>query len=131
MDATVNPARVTQIFLGASSITFRFHRMCCSIHHTCRFCLPDSVSDCKLQLTVQSSAKQPILRYHYAPHRFSIVAAHTLALTSHLLAGDRPDSADELTKVKSNYADVFALQGTAKGEILAIAKILRAKPRIA
>jgi hypothetical protein len=46
-------------------------------------------------------------------------------------AGDTRDSGDELTKVKSEYADVLALQGTAKGEILAIAKILRAKPRIA
>src|SRR5215831_12980215 len=46
-------------------------------------------------------------------------------------AGDTPDSAQELTKVKNEYADVLALQGTAKGEILAIAKILRAKPRIA
>ena len=60
-----------------------------------------------------------------------VVAAHTLALTSHLLAGDTPDSGDELTKMKSEYADVLALQGTAKGEILTIAKILRAKPRIA
>ena len=33
--------------------------------------------------------------------------------------------------MKSEYADVLALQGTAKGEILTIAKILRAKPRIA
>jgi hypothetical protein len=33
--------------------------------------------------------------------------------------------------VKSEYADVLALEGTAKGEILAIARILRAKPRVA
>ncbi len=33
--------------------------------------------------------------------------------------------------MKNDYADVLALEGTAKGEILAIAKILRAKPRIA
>jgi hypothetical protein len=46
-------------------------------------------------------------------------------------AGDTRDSGDELAKVKSEYADVLTLQGTAKGEILAIAKILRAKPRIA
>jgi hypothetical protein len=46
-------------------------------------------------------------------------------------ADDTQDSGDELTKVKNEYADVLALQGTAKGEILAIAKILRAKPRIA
>jgi hypothetical protein len=62
---------------------------------------------------------------------FPIVAAHALALTCRLIAGDAPDSRDELTKMKSEYADVLALQGTAKGEILAIARILRAKPRIA
>jgi hypothetical protein len=62
---------------------------------------------------------------------FLVVAAHALVLTSRLLAGDTPDSKDELTKMKSDYADVLALQGTAKGEILAIAKILRAKPGIA
>jgi len=48
-----------------------------------------------------------------------------------MFASDTRDSGDELTKVKSEYADLLALQGTAKGEILAIAKILRAKPRIA
>src|SRR5436305_14488073 len=62
---------------------------------------------------------------------FLIVAANTLALTYRLLAGDTPASGDEFAKVKSEYADVLALEGTAKGEILAIAKILRAKPRIA
>ena len=46
-------------------------------------------------------------------------------------AGDKSESGNEFTKLKSEYADVLALQGTAKGEILAIAKILRAKPRIA
>ena len=62
---------------------------------------------------------------------FPVIAANALTLISPLLANDRPDSADEFTKVKSEYADVLALQGTAKGEILAIARILRAKPRIA
>ena len=62
---------------------------------------------------------------------FLIVAAHALTLTCRLLAGDKPDAGDEFTKVKSEYADVLALEGTARGEILAIAKILRAKPRIA
>jgi hypothetical protein len=62
---------------------------------------------------------------------FLIVAAHALALTNRLLAGDTPDSGDELTRIKSQYADVLALQDTAKGEILAIAKILRAKPKMA
>src|SRR5258708_24823665 len=62
---------------------------------------------------------------------FLFVAAHALALNCRLLAGDTPDSGDEFTKVKSDYADVLALQGTAKGEILAIAKILHANPKIA
>ena len=48
-----------------------------------------------------------------------------------IFAGDTPGSGDEFTRVKTEYADVLALEGTAKGEILAIAKILRAKPRIA
>ena len=48
-----------------------------------------------------------------------------------IFGADTQDSGDELTKVKGEYADVLALQGTAKGEILAIAKILRAKPRLA
>jgi hypothetical protein len=62
---------------------------------------------------------------------FLVVAAHALALTCRLLANDTSKSGDEFTKLKTDYADVLALQGTAKGEILAIAKILRAKPRIA
>lgn len=62
---------------------------------------------------------------------FLVVAAHALTLTCRLLAGDTADSGDEFTHAKSEYADVLALQGTAKGEILAIAKILRAKPTIA
>lgn len=62
---------------------------------------------------------------------FVVLTVHMFLLACRLLAGDTQDSGDELTKVKSEYADVLALQGTAKGEILAIAKILRAKPRIA
>lgn len=62
---------------------------------------------------------------------FIVVTVHMFLLACRLLAGDTQDSGDQLTKVKSEYADVLALQGTAKGEILAIAKILRAKPRIA
>src|SRR5215216_6075704 len=62
---------------------------------------------------------------------FLVIAAHVFVLVIRLLAGATPDSGDELTKMKSDYADVLALQGTAKGEILAIAKILRAKPRSA
>ena len=62
---------------------------------------------------------------------FIILAAHFLLLTGGVLASDQSQTGDKLTKMKSEYADVLALEGTAKGEILAIAKILRAKPRIA
>ena len=45
---------------------------------------------------------------------FVVIAAHAFILTCRLLAGDTPDSGDEFTKVKSDYADVSALEGTAK-----------------
>jgi hypothetical protein len=37
----------------------------------------------------------------------------------------------ELARTQSEYADVLALQGTAKAELLAIARVLRAKPEMA
>src|SRR4030095_15135932 len=43
---------------------------------------------------------------------------------------NNPVSGDELTTLKREYADVLALQGTSKGEILAIARILRANPEM-
>jgi len=52
-------------------------------------------------------------------------------LTGLLFAGDKPVADDELTKLKSEYADVLALQGASKGEILAIARILRTNPEVA
>ena len=62
---------------------------------------------------------------------FVILAAHTSILTGRLLAGDQPVTGDELTTLKRDYADVLALQGTSKGEILASARILRANPEVA
>jgi len=62
---------------------------------------------------------------------FMVLAAHMCLLTGRLLAGEQPAAEDELTKIKREYGDVLALQGTSKGEILAIARILRAKPDIA
>ena len=44
---------------------------------------------------------------------------------------DKPAAGDELTTLKREYADVLALQGTSKGEILAVARILRANPEMA
>ena len=55
----------------------------------------------------------------------------TSLVTGRLLAGEQPVAEDELTTLKRDYADVLALQGTSKGEILAIARILRAKPEVA
>jgi hypothetical protein len=52
-------------------------------------------------------------------------------LTGRLLAGDKPATDDELTTLKREYADVIALEGTSKGEILAFARILRANPEVA
>ena len=43
---------------------------------------------------------------------------------------DKPATGDELTTLKREYGDVLALQGTSKGEILAIARILRANPQM-
>jgi hypothetical protein len=62
---------------------------------------------------------------------FIILAGYISFIGGRLLAGDKPQSEDELTRVKREYADVLALQGTSKGEILSIAKILRAKPEVA
>jgi hypothetical protein len=62
---------------------------------------------------------------------FVILTAHMSILTGPLLAGDQSVTGDELTTLKREYADVLALQGTSKGEILAIARILRANPEVA
>jgi hypothetical protein len=51
--------------------------------------------------------------------------------TGRLFAGDKTVTEDELTTFKREYADVLALEGTPKREILAIARILRANPEIA
>src|SRR5262245_11408702 len=60
-----------------------------------------------------------------------IFAVHVLILSSRLLAGDKSQTEDEVIRLKREYADVLALRGTPKGEILAIAKILRANPDVA
>src|SRR5436309_1078927 len=65
------------------------------------------------------------------PITLIVLTLGTSLLTSSLLAGDQPAAEDELTKIKREYADVLALEGTSKGEILAIGRILRAKPVVA
>lgn len=62
---------------------------------------------------------------------FLVLLCHISFLTGRLLAGGQPVAEDELTKFKREYADVIALQGVPKGEILAIARILRANPELA
>src|SRR6266496_5716298 len=62
---------------------------------------------------------------------FGVLLVNMFFLSSRLVAGDQPVGEDELIRLKREYADVLALQGTSKAEILAIAKILRAKPEIA
>ena len=52
-------------------------------------------------------------------------------VTGRLLAGEQPVVENELTTLKRDYAEILALQGTSKDEILAVARILRAKPEIA
>jgi hypothetical protein len=59
-----------------------------------------------------------------------LAAAHMSLLAGHLLAGDKPVAEDELARLKREYADVLALQGKSKGEILAIARILRTNPEM-
>jgi hypothetical protein len=63
--------------------------------------------------------------------RRTIFILLTSLAASCLLNADQPRAEDELTTLKRDYADVLALQGTSKGEILAIARILRANPKIA
>jgi hypothetical protein len=62
---------------------------------------------------------------------FVVLAAQMAFATGRLLADDKSVAGDEIAALKREYADVFALEGTAKGEILAIARILRANPRVA
>jgi hypothetical protein len=62
---------------------------------------------------------------------FLALLVHVFFLTGRLLAGDQRVGEDELATLKREYADVLALDGTSKREILAIARILRAKPEIA
>src|SRR5438105_7112429 len=52
-----------------------------------------------------------------------------LVITSGTLAQTRNTDAPDL--LQSEYSDVLALEGTAKAELLAIARVLRAKPEMA
>jgi hypothetical protein len=58
-------------------------------------------------------------------------ASALLVITSDMLAQTRNTDDPELARIQSEYSDVLALQGTAKAELLAIARVLRAKPEMA
>ena len=63
----------------------------------------------------------------------TIFASALLVITSGISAqtGATDASSAELARIQSEYSDVLALQGTAKAEMLAIARVLRAKPDMA
>ncbi len=56
-----------------------------------------------------------------------------LSFVSAVSAQDNRDSLPhtELAHIKAEYVDVLALEGTAKAEVLAIARLLRARPEMA
>ena len=60
-----------------------------------------------------------------------VVAAVVIAQAGRLLAGDERAVDHRLAEIQREYADVLALRGAAKGEILTIARILRANPDLA
>lgn len=61
------------------------------------------------------------------------IAFALLVITSGLSAQTRSSdtASTELARIQSEYADVLTLQGTARAEVLAIARLLRAKPEMA
>ncbi|HEY7111361.1 MAG TPA: hypothetical protein VIA45_00395 [Thermoanaerobaculia bacterium] len=60
-----------------------------------------------------------------------VLAAEMAFAGGGLLGADKSPVGDEAAALEREYADVLALEGTSKGEILAIARILRANPDIA
>lgn len=54
-----------------------------------------------------------------------LLIAFASLINASAFGGDDPARQDELAKPGGEYADVLALQGTAKAELLAIARILR------
>jgi len=58
----------------------------------------------------------------------SVIAVITGGLSAQV---GSPATNSELARIKSEYADVLALEGIAKSEILAIARVLQAKPEMA
>ena len=64
--------------------------------------------------------------------KFTLASALLMIATSMSAQTGSADAGNaELAHMRSEYADVLALQGTAKAEVLAIARLLRANPEIA
>jgi hypothetical protein len=64
--------------------------------------------------------------------KFTLASALLMNATSmSAQTGSTDAGRAELARIRSEYADVLALQGTAKAEVLAIARVLRAKPEMA
>jgi hypothetical protein len=61
---------------------------------------------------------------------FVVLVAQMCLLSGRLLVDDKAVAEDEITTLKRECADVLALQGTSRDEILAIARILRANPQV-
>ena len=64
--------------------------------------------------------------------KFTLASALLVIATSmSAQTGSTDAGSAELAHIQSEYVDVLALQGTAKAEVLAIARVLRAKPEMA
>jgi hypothetical protein len=63
--------------------------------------------------------------------KFTLTSTLLIAISMSAQTGGTDAGSAELAHIRSDYADVFALQGTAKAEVLAIARVLRAKPEMA
>jgi len=64
--------------------------------------------------------------------KFNLASALLMIATSmSAQTGSTDAGSAELAHIQSEYVDVLALQGTAKAELLAIARVLRAKPEMA
>jgi len=64
--------------------------------------------------------------------KFTLASALLMIATSMSAETGSTDAGSaELAHIRFEYADVLALQGTAKAEVLAIARVLRAKPEMA
>lgn len=62
---------------------------------------------------------------------FLILSLLSVLMVLTVRGDDANNPAMDLARITSDYADVLALKGTAKQEILAIARLLRAKPDMA